>query len=292
MGRIQILLVSSFLFLTCKGNPQEQCKEDVSSAGQPLSEWTAKDSLFFEQFPDRLHRSIEWAKFFVGTPYKAATLEVGDDFRTVVNLSAFDCTTFVENVVALVFVDELTQTSFTKVLTQLRYRLGKPEGYSSRLHYFSEWITENEKKGFVVDITQNLGGIRIKKAIDFMTKHREFYPALEDTNNYKRLQQIEEKQSNSRRYVIPKDKIAQCINEIKEGDIIAFATNIEGLDFVHLGIAILGEQTGKVHLLHASSKQGAVVISQEPLVEYAKNRSDVSGIVVLKIQNKEEWKKR
>lgn len=288
MGRIQILVVSIFVFVACKGNPQEQRKENVSFAGQPLAEWTAKDSLLFEQFPDRLHGSKEWAKFFIGTPYKAATLEIGDDFRTLLNFSAFDCTTFVENVVALVWADELTRTSFVEVLTRLRYRLGKPQGYSSRLHYFSEWIIDNESKGFIVDCTQNLGGVIVKKPINFMTKHRELYPALEDTNSYKRLQQIEEKRSNSKRYVIPKDKIAQCINEIKEGDIIAFATNIEGLDFVHLGFAIFEEQTGNVHLLHASSKQGAVVISKEPLVEYAKNRSDVSGIVVLRIQNKEE----
>jgi len=54
--------------------------------------------------------------------------------------------------------------------------------------------------------------------------------------------------------------------EIEEGDIIDFATNIDGLDVTHTGIAI--EKNKKIHLLHASSS-GSVVISKKPLYKFA-----------------------
>ena len=41
------------------------------------------------------------AQSLLGLPYVSGTLEVNDEERLVVNLSQLDCTTFVENVLAL-----------------------------------------------------------------------------------------------------------------------------------------------------------------------------------------------
>ena len=42
-----------------------------------------------------------YGKEFIGTPYKAQTLEINSTEQLVVNLQAMDCTTFVETVAAL-----------------------------------------------------------------------------------------------------------------------------------------------------------------------------------------------
>ena len=56
------------------------------------------------------------------------------------------------------------------------------------------------------------------------------------------------------------------------------ATNEEGLDVVHAGFAIW---EGKdLHLLHASSKEGGVVVSKKTLAAYLKSNKKVNGIIV------------
>jgi hypothetical protein len=51
-------------------------------------------------------------KSFLQTPYVAQTLEVGDTESLVVNLLGLDCTTFVENVLALACMVQEGKTSF------------------------------------------------------------------------------------------------------------------------------------------------------------------------------------
>jgi len=40
-------------------------------------------------------------KSFLGTPYVAKTLEIGETEALVINFQGLDCTTFIENVLAL-----------------------------------------------------------------------------------------------------------------------------------------------------------------------------------------------
>jgi len=53
------------------------------------------------------------------------------------------------------------------------------------MHYFTDWIRDNEKKGLVKDITADLGGIELEKSINFMGTHRDLYPFLKDDENFK-----------------------------------------------------------------------------------------------------------
>src|SRR5690606_20906657 len=88
-------------------------------------------------------------KSFMGIPYVAKTLEVGETESLVVNLQGLDCTTFVENVLAFGLMLRNHKTdfdSYIQYLETIRYKDGKLDGYASRLHYFSEWIANNEKK--------------------------------------------------------------------------------------------------------------------------------------------------
>ena len=69
---------------------------------------------------------------------------------------------------------------------------------------------------------------------------------------------------------------------LKDGDIIAITTNIPGLDVVHLGLACY--EKGVLKLLHASSTQKMVVVSQEPLAQMLKRNKKFTGIRVLRIK--------
>ncbi|CAN5329262.1 hypothetical protein BH24GEM2_BH24GEM2_17090 [soil metagenome] len=89
----------------------------------------------------------------LGTPYEAYTLEAylksgGSPARTeplTLSLTRFDCVSLVEACVAVARVARAQQSAsweaFGREMERMRYREGKREGYTSRLHYFSEWIS-------------------------------------------------------------------------------------------------------------------------------------------------------
>ncbi|NND80563.1 MAG: DUF1460 domain-containing protein [Maribacter sp.] len=223
-------------------------------------------------------------KSFLGTPYVAKTLEIGEIETLVVNLHGLDCTTYVENVLAfslLLREGKSDFNAFTDNLKTIRYKNGKLDGYASRLHYFSEWIANNEQKGLLKDITAAIGGVAITKEINFMSSHRELYPYLKDELNYKKIQASENYLNNEAICYLPQDQIRANEHLIHTGDIIALTTSIEGLDITHTGIAIM-ENDGRIHLLHASSS-GEVKISELPLVEYLKKVKKNTGIMVARV---------
>ncbi|HET8736100.1 MAG TPA: N-acetylmuramoyl-L-alanine amidase-like domain-containing protein [Pricia sp.] len=221
-------------------------------------------------------------KTFVGTPYVAKTLEIGDTETLVINLQGLDCTTFVENVLAFSLMLENGQSSFddfTKTLETIRYKNGVLDGYASRLHYFSEWIANNEKKGLLKDITAEIGGMEITKDINFMSTHRDLYPFLSDDENFGKIKASETYLNDKTLCILPQDQIAASEHLIKTGDIIALTTSIDGLDITHTGIAIR-EKDGRIHLLHASTGSMEVEISELPLTDYLKKVKKNTGIMV------------
>jgi len=113
----------------------------------------------------------EIGKSFLGTDYEAFAIEKEGEEQLVINLTGLDCTTFLENTLTLSRCVRANKTSFDdyqKELTFIRYRDGKLKGYPSRLHYFSDWIFNNCKKGIVKDVTEEVGGEPIKFNVYFM----------------------------------------------------------------------------------------------------------------------------
>lgn len=221
-------------------------------------------------------------KTFLKTPYVAKTLEVGKTETLVVNLQGLDCTTFIENALALSIMLKNNETAFldfTKTLRHIRYKDGKLDGYGSRLHYFTDWVRSNEAKGFVEDITNSIGGVMAEKNINFMGTHRELYPFLVDDSNYEKILATEEALAKQPFCYVPQDNIAANEHLIKTGDIIALATSINGLDVTHTGIAVR-QANGRIHLLHASTNSMEVEITKKPLAEYIKGVKNNIGITV------------
>ncbi len=223
-------------------------------------------------------------KTFLEIPYVAKTLEIGDTETLVINLQGLDCTTYVENVLA--FSTSLRDgkadfDSFIDVLKTIRYKDGKLDGYGSRLHYFTEWIRNNDQKGLVKDITSEIGGIAILKDINFMGTHRELYPFLKDDRNFEKILATEKELAKESFCYLPQDQIEANEHLIQTGDIIALATSIKGLDVTHTGIATR-EKDGRIHLLHASTGSMQVEVSQLPLADYLKKVNKNIGIMVVR----------
>ena len=227
---------------------------------------------------------IAVGKTFLGTPYVAKTLEIGETETLVINLHGLDCTTYVENVLVfslLLRKEKSNFNSYTNQLETIRYKNGKLDGYASRLHYFSEWIANNEKKGLLKDITSEIGGKEITKKINFMSSHRDLYPFLKDDANYEKIKVSENYLNNKSICILPQDQIETNEHLIRSGDIIALTTSINGLDITHTGLASR-EKDGRIHLLHASSS-GEVKVSDLTLVDYLKKVKNNTGIMVARM---------
>ncbi|HMM04681.1 MULTISPECIES: N-acetylmuramoyl-L-alanine amidase-like domain-containing protein [unclassified Dysgonomonas] len=238
-----------------------------------------KDKPFEEIF-------INTAKYFLGKPYVASTLEVPDTERMVVNLREFDCTTFVENCIALSQViksGDFSYDNYLQTLITMRYRDGEVAGYTSRLHYTSDWIYENEKHGLLRNISSEIGGEKVKKDVNFMTTHPQLYKHLKgNAQNIEKLDKIEKNISKRNAYeILPTAAIYNSQQKIKTGDIIVFATSIAGLDYSHIGIAYW--QKEELHFIHASSKARQVIIEQKTLLEYCQTSKSCTGVTVLRI---------
>ena len=248
-----------------------QCKVDAPSRNKPLpnSDLSYGDLI------------AEIGRLFINIPYKAQTLECPDNEKLVVNLSAFDCTTFVETVLALTkcaAAGNISYYELKKYLKLIRYRQGKIDGYSSRLHYFTDWLHDNENKKIITDMSHRLGGKPQRKKINFMTAHSQLYGALKNEAERRKMSLIEKNLSRKTIYIIGINKFGEIKTEIKNGDVIAFTTKDEGLDVAHAGFAI--RQRKNLHLLHTSGKEGGAVISKKTLVSYLKSNKKFTGIII------------
>jgi len=230
-------------------------------------------------FPGEL--IIEIGRFFLGAPYRACTLDVPGREKLVVNLAEFDCFTFVETVLALAGCaasGKLLPAELQKRIKYIRYRQGKIDGYESRLHYFTDWLRDNEKKKVLKDISNDLKGKPVRKKINFMTSHSDLYAALKNPAMVDRIRPIEKNLSRKTFHIISKNTVNAIKTKIQSGDIIAFASGKEGLDVAHAGFAV--RQGKSLRILHASSKEGAVVISKISLTAYLKSNKNFTGIIV------------
>jgi hypothetical protein len=224
---------------------------------------------------------VEVGLHFLGAPYEAGTLERKGPEGLVVNLRTFDCVTFVENAVVLAGMIRAGKTAFgdyAAALERIRYRGGRRDGYPSRLHYFTDWLWDNGRKGVIREITCKLGGIPFRKAFHELTDHREDHPPLRAVAAFRRMRIVEAICSRRTLHCVPKTGLPGIEKRIKDGDIIAIVTDADGIDVSHTGIAI--RLQGRLHLLHASSSAGRVTLSNITLHRYLQARRARMGIIV------------
>jgi hypothetical protein len=257
--------------------------QSIYSQNQDEAIFVEKNKI--ELAPTPSESVLKIAKSFLETPYVASTLEINENEQLVCNLHGLDCFTFDENVLALYLTKKSktsnSYTNFQTILTQLRYRNNKIDGYASRLHYFTEWARQAEKNGYIKDITLEIGGEFTNKEVQFMSDNKNLYPKISDEKTLETIVKNEKRINKKPLSQIEKSKVASVESKIEEGDFIAMTSTIEGLDCNHVGIAIF--VNGRIHLLHASSSLKKVVISEKPLAEYLQGIQKDAGIMVLRV---------
>ncbi len=275
---MRILIFIAFIVSFCSADAQVICDSQDRDKLERLFKKSSQerwDTLSADVLFDKLSTS------FMGTPYVSKTLEVGGSEQLVINLTQLDCTTFVETILGLGSVIKTGEPSYEKymdTLTSIRYRSGKLDGYSSRLHYFTDWVYDNDNKGIIKDITSELGGELNHRRVSFMSNHRSSYKQLASDQEYEAIKKQETKLNSRARYWIAVDNISKIEKSLKTGDIIGITTNIEGLDVVHTGFVY--KKNNRAYLLHASSDYKKVVVSKKPLIDYINSHKIQTGIVV------------
>lgn len=234
--------------------------------------------------------AVRAGELAAGTPYVPSTLEEylrngGSPLQEplTVSLAHFDCVTLVESCLAVARLarsDEApTWKRFGQEIERMRYRGGKRTGYTSRLHYFSEWMTDGEKRGLVKNLGKDLGGTADKRPLRFMTEHREEYPALVNAHVFDDIEEIEQRISRMPRQVVAVERIPGVAARIETGDVLGFATRISGLDVTHTAFAYR-DKDAVLRVLHAPLSGGVVEITRATLPEYVAAIRRSTGILV------------
>jgi hypothetical protein len=239
------------------------------------------DTLAIGECVARFGRALE------GAPYVERTLEGPGPEVCRVTTDGFDCVTFMEVALDLARTTqaggglEPTPGDVIDAITYTRYRGGRLDGYISRLHYMSEWIADNVAKGVFEDVTPSIGGVPFPLKVGFMSAHPERYAALRESAALAdSMRAIERRINRTHRTHVPRDRVAAIERELRTGDLVAITTSIGGLDYAHTGLIV--RQGSAAHLLHASSRNGHVILDGRISAYLARSARTNTGITVLR----------
>lgn len=227
---------------------------------------------------------VKVGKEFLGVPYVGGTLDKDAAESCTIELDKLDCVTYFELTLAvadaLITEDDPTFSSLYDRVQYTRYREGIIDGYESRLHYTADWIFDNIEKGVVADITEELGGVPLELNVYFMSKNAAKYPMLKGNKALiAKIKKTEEDINTNPAFYIPKENVPDIMEELQDGDIVAFVTSIDGLDYGHIGL--VNKEDGTARLMHASTTAKKVVLDTT-IDEYIDGVSKFTGITVLR----------
>ena len=269
-------------------------KEQSSSPGS-VQEYAPEDIAVFEKYSVYIKEYsakplediiIASAKFFLETPYVAATLEKEPE-QLVVNLRELDCVTFVENIYALSYTAHNGVPTFEKYcenLKNIRYRNGEISDYTDRLHYTSDWLFENQRKGLVSLLSGKSQQSPITFALNIMSSNPETYKQLKGKQALiDKIVAIEKEASSREFFYFPKDRIESARHHFHNGDMVAFVTSNKGIDISHVGLIYFDGD--RLTFIHASSREKKVVIEKLSLQDYCIPTKSNLGIIVARPQS-------
>ncbi|GHT57861.1 xylanase [Bacteroidia bacterium] len=252
--------------------------------------YTAEDKAIFDdyanKFSERKNEPInelvmETGFYFLETPYVSYTLEVAKPAeKLIINLRELDCTTFTETCLALartIKSENISLHTYAEELQKIRYRNGILHEFPSRLHYFSDWIYDNDSLGIVQNVTRTqYNGDVFPVRFTIMTRQSKNYPQLADTTFLRQINTIENEISQRTYYYLPKPRLDSV--QIQDGDIIAMTVSGKGLDVMHMGIAV--NINGQLYFMHASSTGKRVMITDLPFKEYSAAIKSNTGYMI------------
>lgn len=216
---------------------------------------------------------VSLARLMLGRPYIAFSLDGEPAERLRLDLTAFDCVLFVEQLLALIHSHAIDD--FPIQVRHLRYANAVPD-YCQRNHYFSVWAQNAEKQGYIKDISPDLpGAVTRLRRLTFMSSHPQAYRPMKQGRAKQCISNLEQHLSVSQSF-IPLSSLSAASPSLESGDIFALVTSIHGLDVTHTGI--LERDGTHLNALHAIPDHG--VVRTTSFVEYASKVEDVIGVSI------------
>lgn len=280
---------------TVPAGPSEAASSAGSSSAGPTvqpadTQFVGRLLAEARRMPRSTNFALHFARQFLGRPYVGQTLEVNDRECLVVNTRELDCTTLVENVAALtlcVWRSLYTARDFMNALVELRYRGGRIDGYPSRLHYFTDWIDDNTRRGLVSEVQQPVPPFTAVQhvSVSYMSTHPQAYRALREHPELLPAIKAQEQALTGRQYrYIPKQEVGDTPalrQAVHDGDIIAVTCSKPGLDIAHLGFAVW--RSDGLHLLNASQLHKRVVEEPMTLGQYLQRHPSHTGLRIVRL---------
>ena len=207
-------------------------------------------------------RIVALSSHFVDTPYAANTLIGGpqETEQLVINLTGFDCFTFLDVVEALRRTSDAED--FPVQLKKVRYREGTVV-YEKRRHFFSDWVTGSA--AVIHDVTAEVGQGRaqnMSKQLNRKSDGTLWLPEIPVT---------------PREIIfIPSGKIdTKVLSRLQSGDYVGIFSTHAGLDVTHTGLIVKSKDN--IMLRHASSRSSVKRVVDEDLLDYLQGKP---GLVV------------
>ena len=256
------------------------------------------------------------SKFFLGKNYLEGALGEGPnaefDQSPLYRTDAFDCTTYVSTILALVEGNNLQQ--FKNNIKKINYH-GSQISYVTRNHFMEvDWNTKNQKNGYLIDITDSIGNhvaqiatVSIDKPAWYRMKTAEsikyinLMPSNQIQSLLEKLHHFSSTMQNQTATIsylslqklfnsdgTPNEKL---FNQIPSGSVIEMVgpnwslKPLIGTDLlvIHMGIVI--RDSRGLMFREASSEKGRVI--ELPLVDYLRSYLNkpfrVKGINIQKI---------
>ncbi|MDE7413428.1 MAG: DUF1460 domain-containing protein [Muribaculaceae bacterium] len=216
------------------------------------------------------------AESLVGTPVEDVTMM--DSIGSLsIRVDGFDDMTFLNTVAA---ISRLATSPGHKRINELgaeienlSYRRGEDHGFPSKMVYFSDWVVDNKSRKNVVELTENYSDNFRTKSLDKVTRQRDKYRALRDSDAYEGQKMVEmgfrtHKVPHLKRETASEKKV---LDDMKDGDIVVLLTPDPSTDALEIGF--VRKREDGFHFVHPSTETGKVVEEKDILGRYIKRNA-------------------
>jgi hypothetical protein len=203
-------------------------------------------------------RLLRVSERFLGTPYVHSPLGEGGgvDPDPTFRLDAVDCLTFVEQALAMSLARSESQVP--ELLERIRY--ASSPTYEDRNHLMeAQWLPNNQRKGFLVDVTRRHGGedtVRVQKTLNALSWSSRSSMALG-------LPRTHQPRGTYSLDMIPLERVMAHARQVPSGTILIVLRDdlpLKATRVTHLGFVVQkGKRTWLRHARRGADGNGRVV---------------------------------
>jgi len=256
MAAVAVLAATGVRAADC---PQTPC----NGPGATTARSKASSTAHIQEELRRIHREAASlpermeavSALFLGRPYKLGPLGEGPggafDRDPLIRFDTFDCTTFIETVMALSLNADLDAAERT--LQRIRYKDGQI-GYATRNHFIElDWVANNVAAGYLRDITAEVAGAK----------------AVEVHKTISKKKWYQRKSSSSIEGGFSKDEKKALVTKLRKlgNDVPDARATLTVLPMTSLRSALTHIPSGTIaNLVHADRRDRGTIVSHQVLL--------------------------